>query len=108
MSGIDEIPSDIPICPRCNERPLYWTLHKNGRAIVWLYSGGYRHSDKLKFYGEYFGGEVSEDTRFDTAYCLGGCNSAIRFRDSDEKIRRFAEAIHLVFRRRFPEQMREY
>lgn len=42
MSGIDECGyEDIPICPRCGERPAFWILKITNDNWFWLYSYEY-------------------------------------------------------------------
>lgn len=61
MSGIDEQRlEDIPICPKCGERPSFWILglEKTEDSWFWLYSDVYM-------------GSYKEDTRLEK----GGLNS---------------------------------
>lgn len=60
MSGIDEQNLSIPICPICEERPMFWSLYPiAGGSVsegwIWLYSTKHAppHTDcnRLSYYG---------------------------------------------------------
>ena len=55
MSGIDEQIRDIPMCPACDNIPLFWVLYPNMEQNVkdgwyWLFSDAYieRHTEYSK------------------------------------------------------------
>jgi len=53
MSGVDEQPTDIPICPVCEARPKYWSLYPNrvGSASggwMWLVAEEHQHLHGMK------------------------------------------------------------
>lgn len=59
MSGVDEQNTDIPICPICEERPMFWSLYpitdgSTNEGWIWLYSKKYAPSDtdcnRLSYY----------------------------------------------------------
>lgn len=38
---------DIPVCPKCGEKPEYWYLYTSGKTAAWLLSDGYAASTRL-------------------------------------------------------------
>ena len=60
MSGVDEQHANIPICPICGERPMFWSLYpiaggSTSEGWIWLYSKKHTpsHTDcnRLSYYG---------------------------------------------------------
>ena len=52
MSGIDEQIRDIPMCPKCGERPSFWilypTIEQTGvHGWYWLHSDEYLKDDAI-------------------------------------------------------------
>jgi len=49
VSGVDEQHANIPICPICGERPMFWSLYpiadgSTNEGWIWLYSKKYKPS----------------------------------------------------------------